>query len=315
MAESASKTIRIGTRGSALALWQANWVAGAIRDSGHQVEITILKTGGDVSDLPLSSMGGIGVFTKEIQRALLAKEVDIAVHSLKDLPTEPAAGLELAVVPPRESPHDALVVSESSEIQTIGALAAGSRVGTGSIRRQAQLLHARPDLVVEDIRGNVDTRLRKLDAGEYDALILAEAGLLRLELADRIAERIALNSMVPAVGQGALGIETRSGDTETISVLDSLNDQATHFAVLAERSLLATLLAGCLAPVGAHARWRDGELAIVAVVLAADGTAKIEQQNSAACKDSAAAIEMGRAMAEALLDKGAADLIATARKA
>jgi len=319
MAEPTPQTIRIGTRGSALALWQANWVAGEIRNSGHQAAITILKTGGDISDLPLSSMGGIGVFTKEIQRALLANEVDIAVHSLKDLPTEPAAGLELAVVPPRASAHDTLVLPSNAEAKekthTIDSLPAGSRIGTGSIRRQAQLLSKRPDLQVQDIRGNVDTRLRKLDAGEYDALVLAEAGLRRLELADRIGQQIDLGTMVPAVGQGALGIETRSGDAETISVLKSLDDQATHLAVLTERSLLATLLAGCLAPVGAHATWHDGTVEIVAIVLAADGTAKIEEQCSAACSDAAAAVALGHATAEALLAQGAAELIATSRQA
>lgn len=313
MGNTSSHVLRIGTRGSALALWQANWIAGELREAGHQVEITILKTGGDISDRPLNTMGGIGVFTKEIQRALLEDTVDIAVHSLKDLPTEPTPELALAVVPPRESPHDVLVTSASEILPTIASLPTDARIGTGSIRRQSQLLHARPDLVVADIRGNVDTRLKKLDAGEYDALILAEAGLRRLELTDRIGEKISLDLMVPAVGQGALGIETRVDDARTISALKPLNDSATHFSVLAERSLLAELLAGCLAPVGAHATWQEGQLKMKAVVLSADGQQRLELSDAAECNDHDAAIALGKKMALSLLDQGAAEIISGAR--
>ncbi len=308
-----ASTIRIGTRGSALALWQANWVAGQIRSRGLQAEIIVLKTGGDLSNQPLNTMGGIGVFTKEIQRALLSNEVDVAVHSLKDLPTESVERLGLAVIPPRESPHDTLVTMAGKPDITIDDLPRGACVGTGSVRRRSQLLSRRSDLNVKDIRGNVDTRLKKLDDGEYDAIVLAEAGLRRLDLVDRIGEPIPLDQMVPAVGQGALGIETRTDDEATIQAIASLDHQPTHWSVCAERSLLAELLAGCLAPVGAYATWHDQQIEISAVVLSTDGQQKITMHEQADCNDLATAIEIGRQVARKLAEQGAGELISTAR--
>jgi hydroxymethylbilane synthase len=219
-----SRKLRLGTRGSQLARWQADWVAERLRELGQSVELVEISTRGDIERArSIEEIGTRGVFTKEIQRALLAGEVDLAVHSLKDLPTEPVDGLLLAAVPPRESAADVLVTKAGSREQGAGScsppsalrsplpapcslLSLGARVGTGSLRRQAQLLHARPDLKTEAIRGNVDTRLRKLDDGEFDAIVLAEAGLRRLGLADRIAEVLSFELMMPAVGQGALAI-------------------------------------------------------------------------------------------------------------
>ena len=224
-----NKPLRIGTRGSKLARWQADWVAAELSRLGTSVEIVEISTQGDREQAgPLSSLGGEGVFTKEIQRALLANEVDLAVHSLKDLPTEPVAGLVLGAVPTRASTADALV---SNAFASLDELPQGARIGTGSPRRQAQLLHRRPDLQVLGIRGNVDTRLRKLDDGEYNAIILAEAGLQRLGLADRIAQSLTPDIMLPAVGQGALGIECRDDDPITKTALQNLDDQASRFAV------------------------------------------------------------------------------------
>ncbi|MEX2174036.1 MAG: hydroxymethylbilane synthase, partial [Pirellulaceae bacterium] len=255
--------LRLGTRASPLARWQAEWVAAQLAQRGVTVELVPIATQGDVKTEPLGQIGGFGLFTKELQRALLAGQIDLAVHSLKDLPTTPVAGLALAAVPLRESPLDVLVSSVADRIET---LPLGARVGTGSLRRRAQLLHLRPDLRLEEIRGNVETRLRKLDEGQYDAIILAEAGLSRLGLVGRIAHVISWNMMYPAVGQGALGIETRADDTATRDLLSPLDHTASHQAVLAERSLLFSLLAGCLAPVGAFTRLDPSGLVLEGVV-------------------------------------------------
>jgi hydroxymethylbilane synthase len=263
------------------------------------------------------------VFTKEIQRALLAGAIHLAVHSLKDLPTEPVDGLMLAAVPPRESVADVLVLPAGSRGQEAGnaerqslplsMLRHGARVGTGSLRRQAQLRHVRPDLQMMDIRGNVDTRLRKLDAGQVDAVVLAEAGLVRLGLAGRITEALPSEVMLPAVGQGALAIECRADDAATQRVVAALDDAATHAAVLAERALLAHLRGGCMAPVGARA-WVDrNELQLSAVVLSSDGARRLAARDSAATTDRNSAEELGRRVAERLLADGAAELISAAR--
>jgi hydroxymethylbilane synthase len=221
--------IRIGTRASPLARWQAQWVSDALTAAGHGAVLVPITTRGDVQQVqPVEQLGDRGVFTKELQRALLAGQIDVAVHSLKDLPTDPVAGLILAAVPRRESPCDVLVSRDSLRLET---LPPGARVGTGSLRRQSQLLHLRPDLLVAPIRGNVDTRLRKLDEGQYDALILAQAGLNRLGLSHRVTQILSTNQMLPAVGQGALGLETRAEDGETRSALSALDDPASHFAV------------------------------------------------------------------------------------
>src|ERR1039458_4931437 len=232
----------IASRGSQLALWQARWVASQLTEAGHPCRIEIIKTTGDkVTNVPLAQAGGKGLFTKEIEEALLDGRAHLAVHSLKDLPTELPEGLVLAAVPPREDPRDAIVG------RRLGELPHGAKVGTSSLRRAAQLRQLRPDLLIESIRGNLDTRLRKLDEGQYDAILLAAAGLKRLGWADRIAEILEPSQMCPAAGQGALAIETRAGATD-VAVLDHA---ATHTAVLAERALLAALGGGCQAPRGA----------------------------------------------------------------
>lgn len=303
-----STTIRLGTRGSALARWQAEWVRGQLEALGLRVELVLIETTGDVRTGPIGQMAGQGVFTKEIQRALLAGTVDLAVHSLKDLPTEAVEGLGLAAVPPRESVGDALISRQGLPFRE---LAPGSRVGTGSARRRAQLLALRSDLEVLDIRGNVDTRLAKLDRGEYDAIVLAEAGLRRLGLAGRITEVFSRDQLLPAIGQGALGLETRAEDEATRFWVRRLNDEVTEQAVCAERSLLAALRGGCLAPVGAWARREADQLRLDAVVLSLDGSKRLYASQTASPSD---AVPLGESVAEALLDQGARSLIEAMRR-
>jgi hydroxymethylbilane synthase len=300
--------MRLGTRASKLARWQADWVASRLRDVGQTVEIVEITTAGDVEQIgPVADVGAPGVFTKAIQRAVLAGEIDFAVHSLKDLPTEVVAGLTLAAVPPRESPADVLIARCADSFD---ALAESALVGTGSLRRQSQLRHARPDLRVESIRGNVDTRIRKLDEGQCDAIVLAEAGLKRLGLSRRISQVLSFEVMLPAVGQGALGIECRSDDLATLTALASLNDADSHAAVLAERALLAHLRGGCLAPIGALARIANGQLRLSAVVLDPNGSRRLDASGAASSAD---AISLGRRVADDLLVHGAAELIDASR--
>ncbi len=304
-----SQPLRIGTRGSALARWQAEWVAAWLQEHGVAVDLVPITTQGDVKAGPLAQIGGQGLFTKEIQRALLDRSVDVAVHSCKDLPTAQVEGLIIAAVPPRESTSDVLV---SLKAESIESLPPRARIGTGSLRRKAQLLHLRPDLIVEDIRGNVETRLRKLEEGEFDAIVLAEAGLKRLGLAADNTHVIPRDQMLSAVGQGALAIETRVDDVATQSFLSALDDHDSHQAVVAERSLLYELRAGCSAPVGGWARVESGQLALDAVVLSADGKRRLIADDAAT---SAEAVELGRRVAERLLADGAAELIAGSRSA
>jgi hydroxymethylbilane synthase len=314
--------LRLGTRGSQLARWQAEWVASELRRLGHAVELVEIATHGDVDGTrPVEEIGTRGVFTKAIQQALLADEVDLAVHSLKDLPTEPVAGLTLAAVPKRESAADVLVLGRGSRVEgrgpdasamvsTLPWLSEGARVGTASLRRQAQLLHRRPDLRVSEVRGNVDTRLRKLDEGQFDAIVLAEAGLRRLGLAGRISQVMPFEIMLPAVGQGALGIECRAGDDATLATLRTLDDADTHTAVTAERAMLHRLRGGCMAPVGAMGVAARSLLRLRAAVLNPPGTRRIDASEIA---DVLAAEAIGRRVAEALLAQGAAELIEEAR--
>lgn len=304
-----ARLLRLGTRASALARWQAEWVAGELRALGHEVALVLLSTRGDqVRSAPLGAIGGEGLFTKELQRALLADEIDLAVHSLKDLPTETVEGLRLGAVPPRAPSADALV---SRRAGSLTELPDGATVGTGSLRRRAQLWHVRPDLRLVDIRGNVDTRLRKLDEREYDALVLAQAGLLRLGLEGQITQILSDDVMLPAVGQGALGIEIRSADSELLQALSPLDHADTRAAVTAERSLLASLCGGCLAPVGAKGEVVADRLHLRGAVLAADGQRRLFAQNDALPQD---ATLLGRQLAENLLSQGAAELIAAARQ-
>jgi len=301
-------TIRIGTRGSQLARWQSGWVADRLRalHPGLAVELVEIRTEGDRDrNSPLAAIGGTGLFTKEIQRALAEGAVEVAVHSLKDLPTAGPAGLTLGAVPPREDVADALIAPWG---RTLAGLEAGATVGTGSLRRRAQLLHARPDLVVIGVRGNVETRLNKALRGELDGVVLAEAGLGRLGLDGHVTERLGPPRFLPAVGQGALGVECRRDDAATLALLAPLDDPATHRAVVAERRVLAELEGGCMIPLAAFARdLADGSLALDAVVLAVDGSERIDSAAAGPVDDPDG---LGRRVAAALLGLGAGRLLA-----
>lgn len=306
-----SPPVRIATRASRLALWQAEHVAGLLReiDPARTVELVEVTTTGDrFRTEPLASFGGVGVFTREVQRAVLDGRADLAVHSLKDLPTEAAPGLVLAAVPRRGPKFDALVLPRRDPRPAgIDVIAHGARIGTGSIRRQAQLRALRPDFVFSEMRGNVETRIQKLDQGMCDALVLAEAGLRRLGLEDRISLPLRPPILYPAVGQGALGLECREDDEATRALLARLSDRATQLAVLAERALLAELRGGCHATIGVDAALRGEErLVIAAVVLSPDGSRRIEARLEAAADDPTA---VGREVARMLLERGAASLL------
>lgn len=303
------RILRLGTRGSKLARWQAEWVASELRRFGHAVELVEIATRGDVEGgRAIEQIGTRGVFTKEIQRALLNSEIDVGVHSLKDLPTESVIGLTIAAVPMRESAADVLVSGAST---TLVNLPHGARIGTGSLRRQAQLRYVRPDFRCQDVRGNVDTRLRKLDEGQFDGIVLAEAGLRRLGLGDRISQVLSYEVMLPAVGQGALAIECRDDDTETLTVVTPLEHGPSRAAVTAERALLAHLRGGCMAPVGAFGWIAEDVLYLSAAVLSADGKQRLTARDSASSTE---AESLGKRLAEALLKKGAAELIEASRR-
>jgi hydroxymethylbilane synthase len=304
-----SPPLRIGTRASLLARWQANWVAEKLREQGVEVELVEIATAGDANQhASIGTIGVGGVFTKELERALLDLRIDLAVHSLKDLPTDAIDGLVLAAVPKRESTSDALV---SRNNISFAELPPGATIGTGSLRRQSQLLHARPDLVVKDVRGNVDTRIRKLREGQFDALVLAEAGLRRLGLEAEISEILPASMMLPAIGQGALGLQTRDDDGPTRAVVKRLDDPITHASILAERAMLAALRGGCLAPVGAWGRAEDdGRLRLTAAVLSHDGKERIIAE---ATGDLTNSTDLGHRVADELLAKGAATLIEASR--
>jgi hydroxymethylbilane synthase len=287
----------IGSRGSQLALWQARWVQARLAELGLESRVEIIKTTGDkVLSVPLSSVGGKGLFTKEIEDALLARDVDLAVHSLKDLPTEIPARLQITAIPEREDARDAMVGRRLSELRE------GARVGTSSLRRSAQLRRLRPDLQVESVRGNVDTRLRKLDEGQYDSIVLAAAGLTRLGWSSRIAEFLEPEVMCPAVGQGALAVETRIGE----NACQALDHVPTRAAVTAERALLSALGGGCLTPIGAHARVEGEQLHLMAIVLSADGARSVRNIAQGPATE---AQRIGRELGEKLLEQGAARLL------
>jgi hydroxymethylbilane synthase len=302
----ASRVIRIGTRGSQLARWQSEWVADRLK--GHHpgliVELVEIKTQGDRDrNSPLAAIGGAGLFTKEIQRALIEGAVEVAVHSLKDLPTKGPDGLTLGAVPVREDVADALIAPKALTLQ---ALPQGATVGTGSLRRRAQLLFARPDLTVVGVRGNVETRLNKALHGELDAVVLAEAGLRRLGLDGHVTERLGPPGFLPAVGQGALGIECRLDDESTFGLLAALDDPATHRAVVAERRVLAELEGGCMIPLAAFARDAEGMLALDAFVLDSDGLERIDASALGPIGDPDA---LGQRVAETLRNLGADRLL------
>ncbi|MEO8596645.1 MAG: hydroxymethylbilane synthase [Candidatus Solibacter sp.] len=287
----------IASRGSQLALWQARWVESQLTAAGYECRIEIIKTTGDkITDVPLAQVGGKGLFTKEIEEALLDGRAQLAVHSLKDLPTELPEGLVLAAVPERQDPRDAIIGCKLAELPQ------GAKVGTSSLRRSAQLRQLRPDLAIESVRGNLDTRLRKLDEGQYAAILLAAAGLNRLGWADRIAELIPMEQMCPAVGQGALAIETVAG----FALPAVLDHTATHTAVLAERAVLLALGGGCQVPIGANATVEGGRLRLQGIVAAPDGSRIIRAATEG---EASKAEELGKALAAELLGQGAREVL------
>ncbi len=295
------RPLRIGTRGSLLAKWQAEFVRKQLfAAAGIEAEIVIVKTEGDkLQHAPLSQIGGKGIFVKELEEALLAESIDLAVHSVKDIPTDVPSRLSFPAICRRDDVRDCVVASGGA---TIASLRKGARVGTSSLRRQAQLRHLRPDLDVRDLRGNVDTRLRKVESGEYEAVLLAKAGLDRLGLTQRITETLAPESFLPAVGQGAIGIECRLRDEETGDVLSKLDDLETRNAIVAERSLLRAVQGGCQVPLGAWARMERGELVLEACVCSVDGSQFVRERATAAPEQAG---ELGGHVAQLLLQAGA----------
>ncbi|HLB87270.1 MAG TPA: hydroxymethylbilane synthase [Terriglobales bacterium] len=289
--------LRIGSRGSQLALWQANHISALLRDRGQKVEIEIIKTTGDkITEVALAKVGTKGMFTKEIEEALAEGRVDLAVHSLKDLPTEVSVGFEIAAITQRENPRDVFC---SRKYKSIDELPHGARIGTSSLRRQAQLKAVRPDLEIHPLRGNVDTRLRKLEAGEYDAVILAAAGLNRLGKTELVRQVISAEIMCPAAGQGALAIEIRADDSGTRQLLGFLDDATARATTTCERALLNKLGGGCQVPIGAFAEVRDGRLHLDAIVARPDGTKLLRES-----QDGSDPVRLGEAVGEALLRRG-----------
>lgn len=292
--------IIIGSRGSQLALWQANWVRDRLAAAGYEPQIQIIRTTGDkLQNVPLTSGGTKGLFIKEIEEALLGNSIDLAVHSLKDLPTDQPAGLCVAAVPEREDARDVLISKLGGKLSE---LPSASRVGTSSLRRQAQLRGLRRDIEIAPMRGNLDTRLRKLDRGDCDALILAAAGVHRLGLRDRITAYFTPNEMCPAVGQGALAIETRGDDKRAKQAVESLDHQPTHLSVRAERATLRGLGGGCQVPIAAYATFAGSELHLVALVASLDGGRIIRATATGPGDDPEG---LGQSVARDLLDQGA----------
>jgi len=296
----------IGTRGSRLALWQADWVQARLREQAPDlaIEIQRIRTSGDkILDVPLAKIGGKGLFVKEIEEALLRREVDIAVHSMKDVPSDLPPGLGILCVPPREDPRDAWV---GKDRMTLSQLKSGAKVGTSSLRRQAQLLAHRSDLAIEMLRGNLDTRLRKLQKGQFDAIVLAAAGLRRLGWADQITELLSPEISLPAIGQGALGIEARIDDDFVRELLEPLNHQDTAIAVSAERALLAGLDGGCQVPIAGHAVVEGERVTVRGLVASVDGKQVIRDR---VCGPAEKASHLGRLLAEQLLEAGAGTIL------
>lgn len=301
-----NRTLRIGTRGSLLALRQSEQVKAALSAMHPElrIELKIIKTTGDkILDVPLAKVGGKGLFVKEIEEALLARQVDLAVHSMKDVPAMLPEGLEIAAVPAREDPRDVLV---SGKAGTLEELPHGAVIGTGSLRRGAQALALRPDLRVETLRGNLDTRLRKARDGSYDAVILAAAGLHRMGWKDRITAYLDPDVFIPAIGQGALGIEARADDREVWRLLRGLHDVSTAAAVTAERAFLKELEGGCQVPIGGHAQVRGASVALTGLVASLDGRTLYRETRQAPCEE---AERLGRELARELLDRGARTIL------
>lgn len=299
------RPLRIGSRGSILARWQAEFVRKQLFQlTGMEAEIVIIKTSGDkMQQAPLTQIGGKGIFIKELEEALLEESVDLAVHSVKDIPTDIPGRLHFPAVCRRDDVRDCLVSNSGT---TLSNLKQGARVGTSSLRRQAQLRHFRPDLDIRELRGNVDTRLRKVDSGEYDAIVLSKAGLDRLGWSQKITEPLTTEVSLPAVGQGAIAIESRVKDTEAVEILEKLDDAETRTVIIAERALLAALQGGCQVPLGAWARIERGELVMEAVVCSVDGVQYVRQRATALPEQAA---ELGQRMAHMLIEGGARNIL------
>jgi hydroxymethylbilane synthase len=297
--------LRIGTRGSLLAKWQAEYVRKQLfARAGVEAEIIVIKTAGDkLQASPLSQIGGKGIFIKELEEALLEETIDLAVHSVKDIPTDTPSRLMFPAVCRREDVRDCLVAANGA---TLANLRQGARIGTGSLRRQAQLRHIRPDLDVRDLRGNVDTRLRKVESGEYEAVMLAKAGLDRLGWSGRITETLSPEVFLPAVGQGAIAVECRLKDTEAAEVAGGLDDAESRTAIIAERALLSALHGGCQVPLGAWARIERGELVMEACVCSVDGLQYVKQRAASVPEQAA---ELGGHMATLLMEAGAQSIL------
>ncbi len=311
----ADAALRLGTRGSALALWQAGHVRERLLEAtpGLGIEVVVVRTAGDqAAAAAFAAIGTQGVFTREIEDALLEGRVDIAVHSLKDLQTAPGAGLQLAAILEREDPRDALVSRAGGGLRQLGR---GARIGTSSLRRRAQLLAARPDLRVCDLRGNVPTRLAKLDRGDCDAVILAQAGLARLGLARRVSELLDARDFVPAPGQGALAVQVRSGDARACALAAALDHGPTRLAVAAERAFLHRVEGGCQAPVGALGTWQDGRLQLDAMVASVNGQQVVRQRAVEEVTSEAAAVAFGDVLGGRALAEGASAILSEVRAA
>ena len=302
------KLLRIGTRGSALALWQANHLRDALAKSfGVESEIVVVKTSGDrFAAAQIEQIGIRGIFTKELEDALIDGRADLAVHSMKDVPTEFSPVCKVAVVFRREDPRDALV---SQHGESLSKLPQDARIGTSSLRRASQLRQFRSDLEIVEVRGNVDTRLRKVAGGEVEGMVLAKAGIDRLNASDRIAEILPPEIMLPAVGQGALGLEFLASRADEFSFVKELVDSPTSLAVSAERMVLANLQGGCRLPLGAWGRFEDGELVLDACVLSADGAESVRHSGSATCGSEKEAEALGSEVAKKLLDAGAGRIL------
>ena len=301
-----SHKIIIGSRGSQLALWQANWVKSQLENlhGNADISIRVITTSGDkIKDVPLSKIGGKGLFVKEIEEALLAKEIDLAVHSMKDVPIEIPSQLEISIITKRENPLDALISKNGIKLAD---LPQGATIGTSSLRRSSQLLNYRNDFKIHPLRGNVDTRLKKVEEGKYDAILLASAGLNRLGWSNRITEEISHEIIIPAMGQGALGIETRLGDTKTYNFISSLNHEQTNYEVSAERALVGKLDGGCQVPIGAYAKIEGNLITLKGLVASLDGKIIHKSEIVGPIDD---AINIGQDLGEVLLKMGANEIL------
>jgi hydroxymethylbilane synthase len=298
--------ITIGTRSSALALWQAEWVKAAIihRFPSLSVNLEMIKTKGDkILDVPLAKVGGKGLFVKEIEEALLTGRIDLAVHSMKDMPAEIPDGLHIGAIPEREIPNDVLI---SKNNLPLSELPAGAKIGTSSLRRSSQLLNLRPDFVIVPLRGNLGTRIKKLETEGLDAIVLAAAGVKRLKMEDKISEYINIETLLPAVGQGALCIETRENDPDINEIISKLDDPVTHQIIAGERAFLHRLEGGCQVPMAAYGTIKESELTITGIVAEIDGSKIIKQVISGPAAD---AEKIGTELADRLISMGAGDIL------